>query len=262
MFALSASLSVPTDGNFADWVIFLTQEYGGIFLEGCMWTLLIALVGTVAGCVIGFICGSIQTIEIQDTDPLYKKLFIGILKLIINIYVEVFRGTPMMVQAMVMYYGLPMIGISLAALPCGFLVVSINTGAYMAESVRGGIDSVDIGQFEAGKAIGMKHFEILRFIVMPQAIRNIMPQIGNQLVINIKDTSVLNVISVSELFFAGKTAASVYYKYFESFFIVAVIYLCLTIVISRIIRFIEKKMDGAADYSLESAGSTELKGEV
>ena len=157
----------------------------------------------------------------------------------------------MMVQAMVIFYGLPMMGITIDAVPCGFLVVSINTGAYMAESVRGGIDSVDVGQIEAGKAIGLKHFGIMRYIVMPQALRNIMPQVGNQLVINIKDTSVLNVISVSELFFAGKTAASVYYKYFESFFIVAVIYLILTIVVSRIIRLIEKKMDGNSNYQLE-----------
>ena len=92
---------------------------------------------------------------------------------------------------------------------------------------------------------------------MPQALRNIMPQVGNQLVINIKDTSVLNVISVSELFFAGKTAASVYYKYFESFFIVAVIYLIMTIVVSKIIRKVEKKMDGNSNYQLEPVAKQE-----
>lgn len=252
MSLLAASTAIPQNGKFWDWVIFLTEEYGNVLLTGCMWTLLIALVGTIVGCLLGFLAGFVQTMEVTDADPVPKRLLVMLLKVIVKIYVEVFRGTPMMVQAMVMFYGLPMIGISLAAIPCGFLVVSVNTGAYMAESVRGGIDSVDAGQFEAGKSIGLKHFEIMRYIVLPQAARNIMPQIGNQLVINIKDTSVLNVISVSELFFAGKTAASVYYKFFESFFIVAVIYLILTIVVSALIRLVERKMDGAANYREEA----------
>ncbi len=244
-------LTVPTNGSFWDWVGFLLEKYGLILLKGCGWTLLLSVVGTLVGCLLGFLCGFIQTIEVISTDSHFKRITVWLLKTISTIYVEVFRGTPMMVQAMVIFYGLPMMGITIDAVPCGFLVVSINTGAYMAESVRGGIDSVDVGQIEAGKAIGLKHFGIMRYIVMPQALRNIMPQVGNQLVINIKDTSVLNVISVSELFFAGKTAASVYYKYFESFFIVAVIYLILTIVVSRIIRLIEKKMDGNSNYQLE-----------
>lgn len=249
--------AIPENGGFWDWVSFLVEEYGTIIYKGCGWTFALALVGTIVGCFLGFLCGFIQTIEITPQEHLAKKILLGLLKLISNIYVEVFRGTPMMVQAMVIYYGLPMIGINIDALPCGFLVVSINTGAYMAESVRGGIDSVDIGQFEAGKAIGMKHFAIMRYVVLPQALRNILPQIGNQLVINIKDTSVLNVISVSELFFAGKTAASVYYKYFESFFIVAVIYLIMTVAVSRLIRLVEKRMDGNKNYQLEVAALAE-----
>lgn len=245
--------TVPTGGSFWDWVGFLIEKYGLILLKGCGWTLLLAVVGTMVGCVLGFLCGLIQTIEVIKTDSYFKKISVWLLKGISTLYVELFRGSPMIVQSMVIFYGLPMIGISIDAIPCGFLVVSINTGAYMAESVRGGIDSVDVGQIEAGKAIGLKHFGIMRYIVMPQALRNIMPQVGNQLVINIKDTSVLNVISVSELFFAGKTAASVYYKYFESFFIVAIIYVILTIVVSKIIRMIEKKMDGNNNYQLEPA---------
>ena len=258
MSLILASVAVPKDGQFWDWVYFLIRQYGTILIKGCLLTLAIAVVGTLFGCILGFLCGFIQTMEVTGEYPTVKKIVIRILKLIANIYVEIFRGTPMMVQAMVMFYGLPMIGISLDAIPCGFLVVAINTGAYMAESVRGGIDSVDIGQFEAGKSIGLKHFEIMRFIVLPQAIRNIMPHIGNQLVINIKDTSVLNVISVSELFFAGKTAASVYYKYFESFFIVAVIYLIMTIIVSKLIRVIEKRMDGAENYKEVLSTETQM----
>ena len=116
----------------------------------------------------------------------------------------------MIVQAMVVYYGaMSLFDIDMSAMFAGFLVVSINTGAYMAETVRGGIESIDEGQREAAVAIGMDHFQTMRYVVLPQALRNIMPQIGNNLIINIKDTSVLNVISVTELYFASKSAAGV-----------------------------------------------------
>ena len=118
----------------------------------------------------------------------------------------------------------------------------------MAEIIRGGIISVDKGQFEAAHAIGMTHWQTMTTVVLPQAIRNILPSVGNELIVNIKDSSVLNVISVSELFFQAKSAAGTYYKYFEVFFIIAVIYLILTVTVSRILRFVEKKMDGPDNY--------------
>ena len=142
--------------------------------------------------------------------------------------------------------------IDMSPLLAGFLVVSINTGAYMAETVRGGIFSVDEGQTEAAKAIGMTHFQTMYNVVLPQALRNIMPQIGNNLIINIKDTSVLNVISVTELYFASKSAAGVYYKYFEVFFITCVIYFILTFTVSRILRWLENRMDGEDIYAFVS----------
>ena len=153
---------------------------------------------------------------------------------VLNAYVELFRGTPMIVQAMVVYYGaMSMFNIDMSPMFAGFLVVSINTGAYMAETVRGGIESIDPGQREAAVAIGMDHFQTMRCVILPQALRNIMPQIGNNLIINIKDTSVLNVISVTELYFASKSAAGVYYRYFEIFFITCVIYFIMTFTASR-----------------------------
>lgn len=123
--------------------------------------------------------------------------------------------------------------IDMSAMFAGFLVVSVNTGAYMAETVRGGISSIDIGQTEAAKAIGMNHYQTMKHVILPQALRNIMPQIGNNLIINIKDTSVLNVISVTELYFVSKSAAGVYYKYFEVFFITCVIYFIMTFSVSH-----------------------------
>ena len=130
------------------------------------------------------------------------------------------------------------------------LIVSVNTGAYMAEIIRGGIISVDKGQVEAARSIGMTHWQTMSAIVLPQAVRNIMPSIGNEFVVNIKYSSVLNVISVSELFFMSKSAAGTYYKYFEVFFITALIYLVLTFSITRLLRLLERKMDGDSSYTI------------
>lgn len=248
MILLSASY--PQDGGFFDWVFFIIKEYKYVFLRGAFWTLAIALVGTIIGCLIGFIVGIIQTIELEKNSNYAKVGFTKLIKAIVRIYVDLFRGTPMIVQAMVVYYGLAYGGINLNAMLCGFLVVSLNTGAYMAESVRGGINSVSSGQFEAGKVIGLTHFQLMTSVVLPQALKNIMPQIGNQLVTNLKDTSVLNVISVNELFFSGKTAASIYYKYFEVFLVVAGVYFVLNLIVTFVLHRIEKLLEGKSNYNL------------
>lgn len=237
--------------SFFGWVYFLMQQYGMIMFKGACVTLLLALVGTFIGCVIGLVVGIIQTIPIEENDGAIKRILIISLQRLMDAYVEVFRGTPMIVQAMVVYYGaMSVFNLDLSPMFAGFLVVSINTGAYMAETFRGGIDSVDRGQKEAAIAIGMDHFQTMRYVILPQALRNVMPQVGNNLVINIKDTSVLNVISVTELYFASKSAAGVYYKYFEIFFITCVIYFIMTFTASRILRRIEGKIDGPKDYQL------------
>ncbi|MCQ2381541.1 MAG: amino acid ABC transporter permease [Acidaminococcaceae bacterium] len=237
--------------TFFGWVLFLVDKYGMIFLKGAGVTLALAVVGTAIGCIIGLIVGIIQTISLEDDDSTIKKIFLKAIKLLLDAYVEIFRGTPMIVQAMVVYYGaMSMFEIDMSPMFAGFFVVSINTGAYMAETVRGGIDSIDIGQKEAAVAIGMNHFETMRYVVLPQALRNVMPQLGNNLIINIKDTSVLNVISVTELYFASKSAAGVYYRYFEVFFVTCVVYFIMTFAASRFLRWCETKMDGPRDYDL------------
>ena len=229
--------------SFFDWVLFLLKEYGGLLVEGAIATLMLAVVGTFIGCIIGLIVGAIQTIKVNSkANPVKKALNKGL---------QIFRGTPMIVQAMLVYYGsMYLFEIDMSAMFAGFLVVSVNTGAYMAETVRGGISSIDIGQTEAAKAIGMNHYQTMKHVILPQALRNIMPQIGNNLIINIKDTSVLNVISVTELYFVSKSAAGVYYKYFEVFFITCVIYFIMTFSVSCILKWIEKKMDGPDNYAL------------
>lgn len=237
--------------SFIGKVFFLAEHYGDAYLAGAKLTLLIALVGTAFGCLIGFLCGIIQTIPVAKTDSLGKKIIVKAAKTLLNIYVEVFRGTPMMVQAMMFYYGIiQYTAYRPTSLFAGMVVVSINTGAYMAETMRGGIFSVDKGQTEGAKAIGMTHFQTMLYVILPQAIRNIMPQIGNNLIINIKDTSVLSIISVAELMFQGKAVAGTYYTMFESMTIVCAIYLTLTFVSSRLLRLMEKHIDGADSFDL------------
>ena len=242
-------MSLPSD--FFGRILFILQKYGVSFLNGAGKTMAIALVGTLIGCIIGFAVGIVQTIQVDKKDNPVKRGVLGLIKLILNIYVEVFRGTPMMVQAMFIYYGSSVLfGFNMSQTFAAYFIISINTGAYMAETVRGGILSIDPGQTEGAKAIGMNHIQTMVNVIMPQALRNIMPQIGNNLIINIKDSSVLSVIGVVELFYATKGVAGAYYTYFEAFTITMVIYFILTFTCSRILRHWEKKMDGPDSYDL------------
>lgn len=238
--------------NFLERIIYLLQQYGMSYLKGAGTTLAIAVVSTAIGCIIGFLVGIVQTIPVdKKKDSTAKRGLLGFVKILLKAYVELFRGTPMIVQAVFIYYGMSQVfHIQLGMWASAFLIVSINTGAYMAESVRGGIISVDPGQMEGAKAIGMTHVQAMSNVILPQAFRNIMPQIGNNLIINIKDTSVLSVISIVDLFFVHKSVAGALYTYFESATIVMLIYLTMTLVTSRLLNFWEKKMDGDDNYEL------------
>ena len=243
------SSTLPTD--YWARVVYLVTHYSASFLRGAGSTLLIALVGTFVGCLIGFAVGIVQTIPVSKQDSIIKRALLFIVKLILNIYVEVFRGTPMIVQAMFIYFGaMQYLGITMGMWFAAFFIVSINTGAYMAETVRGGILSVDEGQTEAAKAIGMTHVQTMINVILPQAQRNIMPQIGNNLIINIKDTCVLSIIGIVELFYTTKGVAGAYYTYFEAFTIAMVMYFILTFACSRLLRLLEHKMEGPQNYDL------------
>lgn len=232
----------------------LWAKYGTSYLTGMRNTLILALVATAIGCVIGFICGVLNTIPYAPGDSPVKKFFLKLIRAIVRIYVEVFRGTPMVLQAVFLYYGLPYFtngasrfdNIWVAAI----LVVSINTGSYMAESVRGGIISVDPGQTEGAKAIGMTHVQTMVNVILPQALRNIMPQIGNNFIINVKDTSVMFIIGFPDFFSAHRAAVGASYLYFPSAAVEMIGYLTMTLIASFLLRWLEKKMDGASDYEL------------
>ena len=237
--------------TFFGWVGYLIKQYGSLFLRGTGNTLLIAIVGTILGFLLGLLVAILRTIDLGHHAPKWKTIPLKVLHGILAVYIEVFRGTPMIVQAMVIYYGtLQVFNLNMPRLFAAIFVISINTGAYMAEIIRGGIISVDKGQTEAAHSIGLTHWQTMVSVVLPQAIRNIMPSIGNEFIINIKDSSVLNVISVTELFFQAKSAAGTYYRYFETYFIVALIYLVLTFTITRILRAIERKMDGPDTFTV------------
>ena len=237
----------------------LWENYHGAYFTGIQNTLILAVAATLAGCLIGLVCGVLNTIPCTKSDAPLKRFFLKLLRAVIRIYVEVFRGTPMVLQAVFIFYGLPyftdgavafkgMAGIWAAAL----IVVSINTGAYMAESVRGGIISIDPGQTEGAKAIGMTHVQTMVNVIMPQALRNIIPQIGNNFIINIKDTSVMFVIGFVEFFATHRNIVGVNLLYFPSAVIEMVGYLTLTLLASFGLRWLVKWLDGDANYELVS----------
>ena len=237
--------------GFLGWMGYIAIHYAQSFATGTVITLAISTIGTFIGFLIGFIVGVINKIPTNPDQSKSYRLVVFIARSIANFYVLIFRGTPMIVQAMVIYYGAgSLLGINISPFSASIIVVSLNSGAYAAEIVRGGINSVDKGQTEGAQSIGMSHFKLMLYVVLPQALRNTVPQLCNLYVTNIKDTSVLNVISVTELFFVTKAAAGTYFKYFEAYSITALIYLFLTIVITKILEYVEKKLAGDMDYEL------------
>ena len=224
------------------------------YLHGMWNTISLAVLATLIGCIIGFICGILQTIPYSKDDPIIKRFFLKLINIIIRIYVEVFRGTPMILQAVFIYYGLGYFTDGLVqwsnVFVAALLVVSINTGAYMAESVRGGFLSIDPGQTEGAKALGMNHVQTMLYVIIPQALRVLLPQIGNNLIINIKDTSVMFIISYGELFAVHRTVAGATFLFLPSAAIEMIAYLSMTLIASIILRWMEKRMDGSGNYAL------------
>ena len=232
----------------------LWSNYMPMYLRGAGNTLLLALVATAIGCVIGLVCGILNTIPYSKTDSVLKRFVLKLVRIVVRVYVEVFRGTPMVLQAVFIFYGLPYFTDNAmrfsSVWAAAILIVSVNTGAYMAESVRGGIISIDPGQTEGAKAIGMTHVQTMLNVILPQALRNIMPQIGNNFIINVKDTSVMFIISFTEFFAVHRYITGVNNMYFPSAAIEMIGYLATTLAASLLLRWIEKRMDGADNYEL------------
>lgn len=247
---VSGILAVSDPSNSFEWMVFIAKKYSNLFIEGTWVTLYTAVIGTIIGFLLGFLVGIIEDIKLNKEDNLLKKIMVRILKIFSVIYVEIFRGTPMIVQGMIIYYGLRQANVEIASVTAGILVTVLNTGAYMSETVRAGIKSIDTGQREGALALGMSPIKSMFVVVLPQAFKNIIPEMANLFLTNLKMTSVLNVIGVSELFMMAKTAGGTYYKYFESYLVIAVIYFVLCFVFNRLFLLLEKKMAMKKDYVL------------
>lgn len=247
---ISGILTASTPTNALGWMIFLAEKYSSLFIEGTLITLYVSVAGTILGFLLGYLVGIIEDIKINKEDNIVKKVLVHILKVVSWIYVELFRGTPMIVQGMIIFYGLSQAGVEITPVAAGILVTVLNTGAYMSETVRAGIKSIDAGQREGAMALGMSSMLTMFTVILPQAFKNIIPEMANTFLTNLKMTSVLNVIGVSELFMMAKTAGGTYYKYFESYLVIAVIYLVLCFIFNRLFILLEKKMATKSDYVL------------
>ena len=239
-------------------IIQILHDWGALIVAGILSTLILSIVGTVVGLFLGIPLADGKRIKINENDPRLKKILFTIIKWICNIYSTVLRGTPMMVQALIFKFASQAIGISWGNISfpsqvlnvfngwffAGLIVITFNTAAYMGEVVISGINGVDSGQIEGAKSLGISPIRTTFSIVLPQALRNSLPTIGNELIINIKDSSVLNVIAVTELYYRLISIASSTYSFLEAYMLLAIIYLVMTLLTSLVLKIVEKFLDG------------------
>lgn len=191
---------------------------------------------TVGGLFFGFILGSLSGLMKISRSMIVRKLS--------GVYVESIRGTPMLVQAMFLYYGVPMaVGIRIPPITAGIIIIAVNSGAYIAEIVRGAVQSINTGQMEAGRSIGLTRAQAMLYVIWPQALKRMIPPLGNQFIISLKDTSLLMVIGVGELMRTGQEITSVNFRAFEVYLAVAVVYLVMTLTIAAVMKRLEKKLN-------------------
>ncbi len=218
----------------------IITKYGGLLIKAMGQTLLLALYGLFFACIVGLIFGLMSVIKNK------------VCNLIAHIFVFVIRGVPMIVLAFFIYFGVPyflntIIGVgrqmTLTALQAGTVCLTLNCGAYMAEIIRAGIQSVDIGQMEAGRSLGLSYSKTMRKIVMPQAIRTMIPSIINQFIITLKDTSILSVIGFPELVNSAKNVQANTFLSFQTWAIVGVMYLIVITILSYAAKLMERRMN-------------------
>ena len=208
------------------------------FLEGLKNTLIIAFFAVILGIIIGIIISLIRNYH-DKTNKL------KILNFLAKCYVNIIRGTPVILQLMIIYYVI-FASVDINIIIVGILAFGINSGAYVSEIIRAGINSIDKGQLEAGYSLGLNYSKIMRFIIFPQAIKNILPALGNEFITLVKETSVGAYIGIVELTKASDIIASRTYDYFLPLIVVAIIYLLLTIVLSKLVNLMERKLDNVS----------------
>jgi len=238
---------------------FFTKDNNGrLIVAGIISTIILSLFGTFVGLFLGVFIAYGKNVKIKQTDNVFKRVGFRIIKAICQVYSVVLRGTPMMVQALIFKYGCLALGFNWGDIPfhpfvldvfngwffAGLIVITFNTAAYMGEIVQSGLNGVDMEQVEGARSLGMSSGSTSFFVVLPQAIRNSLPTIGNELIVNIKDSSVLNVIATTELYYRVYNISSDTFAYVQGYIILAVIYLVLTLLAAGILKIIEKKLDG------------------
>lgn len=216
--------------------IFIEQNGYVKVLEGLKNTLLIAVIGLIIGILIGTLIATVRVI------PKYK-LFPKVLNGFCSFYVSLFRGTPIVVQLLVFYYVLlPLMGIKITPVQVSILVFGLNSGAYISETMRSGIMSVDSGQMEAGRAVGLSFSTTMMKIVIPQAVKNILPTLGNEFIALIKETSVVSFVGAADLYVAFNYIGSNSYEFMVPYLVMAMIYIVLVLIISAGIKIMERSL--------------------
>ncbi len=228
-------------GNFSvKWDAFVRAfiDNGGYrkVLEGLQNTVLIAVLGLVIGIVIGMIIASVEVM------PKYKKLPV-VLNKICQVYVAFFRGTPIVVQLLVGYYVIrPLLGLDISALGSCIIIYGMNSGAYVSEIMRSGIQSVDPGQMEGGRSVGMSYFTTMTKIIIPQAVKNILPTLGNEFIALVKDTSIVSFVGANDLYVAFKYIGTNNYEFMVPYLVMALIYIVLVLIITAMIKLTERSL--------------------
>lgn len=211
-----------------------SEYFRQLLLDGLINTVKVAVIGLIIGILIGTV------IAIAKVAPKYKRT-VRILDKICSVYVAIFRGTPMVVQLLLAYYVmLPSLGVkNVNALTVGIVVFGMNSGAYVSEIMRGGLNSVDKGQMEAGRALGLNYTTTMIKVVIPQALKNILPTLGNEFITLIKETSVLSFITVYDLYTALSTIGSKNYEKMIPYLVMAMIYIILVLLITLLVKMLE-----------------------
>ena len=216
--------------------IFIDQNGYKTVIEGLQNTLMIAIAGLLIGIVIGTLIATVRVL------PKYKTLP-KVLNSVCSFYVELFRGTPMVVQLLIFYYVLfPLMGVKMDGIQVSMMVFGLNSGAYISEIMRSGIQSVDIGQMEGGRSVGLSFGTTMMKIVIPQAIKNILPTLGNEFISLIKETSVVSFVGAADLYKAFNVIGSNSYEFMVPYIVMALIYIVLVLIISAGIKLMERSL--------------------
>lgn len=220
-------------------MIRIVTAYGGLLLRAMGQTLLLALLGLVFACIIGLVVGLMNVVKNRPCN------------IIATLFVDIVRGVPMIVLAYFVYFGVPYLwntilnigGMNLTALQAGTVCLALNCGAYMAEIIRAGIQSVDKGQMEAARSLGLPYWKAMQKVVLPQAIKTMIPSIINQFIITLKDTSILSVIGFPELVNTAKNVVANTFMSFQTWIIVGIMYLIVITILSRTAKALERRMN-------------------